>query len=160
MPSDTYWQGSSPRTNDETFDDQIRSVKCGIPEFGDQIAYPTLCYDHLTVTRHEVTGETPNDYRITAECSWTGSEPEWTVGQTELKSVNYPFISSVIVNYTPPVPQVLPPTVYEEPNCQGQLFVLSEDNMVMLDWDTLLPWTGGPAAITLGVNTGITFFGS
>ena len=51
MPFETYWQGSAPKT-DSAFDDQIRSARCGIPEFGPQIAYPTLCYDHLTVTRH------------------------------------------------------------------------------------------------------------
>ena len=118
MPSERYWQGSEPKT-DSDFDDNIRSVKCGIPEAGPPIASPLLCYDHLTVTRHEVTGETANDYKITAECSWTGSEPEFSFGQSELKSVNYPFISSVIVNYQPPPVESTIITVYEEKNCQG-----------------------------------------
>ena len=114
-----YWQASEPKTDDPTFDDSINSVKCGVPENGIPIARPSLCYDHLTVTRWEVTGESVSDYRITAECSWTGSEP-WEDGDHELKSVNYPYISSVIVDYVPPPPPTFEQTtVYEEPNCQG-----------------------------------------
>ena len=29
-----------------------------------------------------------------------------------------------------------------------------------LTWDDILPWSGGPAAIALGANTGMTLFSS
>ena len=72
----TYWQASRPLTDHPIFDDNINSVKCGVDTSTNlPIAVPSLCYDHLTIDRHFATGEDYGDYKITAVCSWTGSEP-------------------------------------------------------------------------------------
>ena len=40
------------------------------------------------------------------------------------------------------------------------MFQLTELRESRLTWDDILPWSGGPAAVSLGVNTGVTFFSS
>jgi len=117
-----YYQASMPKTDDPTFDDNINSVRCGLySETGKPITKVKLCYDHLTVTRFDVTGESDGDYRFTAECSWTGSEA-WPDEQYELKQVDYSFISSVIIDYVQPVitNKDRPTTVFEERACNGR----------------------------------------
>ena len=40
------------------------------------------------------------------------------------------------------------------------MFQLTKLRESILTWDDILPWSGGPAAVSLGVNTGVTFFSS
>ena len=94
-----YKQASRALTDDAQFDDNIKSVKCGVQTSDGPLARVDLCYDHLTIEKDEITSET--QFRIQAKCSWTGSEPwESAPGggiKNEASSVAYPYISSVIV---------------------------------------------------------------